>query len=177
MFDVFPLYPTHLRGEMIIILSHIHIHTEKNWGISRHYPNLTQTLWFTHHLPAAWQQHCIMFADWIPPIYLIIYIMMLDYNITILYLSMLSLYIIYIYLKKKTSLSIIILRNPPFFIISLDYTPFLLVPSPLTDGPGQRGSGSPVAASTGDVQPELPKMGGVGPWKSTKDEDSTTFNM
>ena len=82
----------------------------------------------------------------------------------------------YIYLKK-TSLSIIILRNPPFFIISLDYTPFLLVPSPLTDGPGQRGSGSPVAASTGDVQPELPKMGGVGPWKSTKDEDSTTFNM
>ena len=87
--------------------------------------------------------------------------MMLDYNITILYLSMLSLYI-YIYIKK-TSLSIIILRNPPFFIISLDYTPFLLVPSPLTDGPGQRGSGSPVAASTGDVQPELPKMGGVGP--------------
>ena len=79
---------------------------------------------------------------------------------------MLSLYIyclkkknitIYHYFKKPT------MFYPPCFIISLDYTPFLLVPRPRTDGPGQRGSGSPVAASTGNVQPELPKMGGVGP--------------
>ena len=79
MFDVFPLYPTHLQGEMIIILSHIHIH-KKQTEVSL---DITPTPHRPCGLPTIFQQpgnsiaSCLL-IEFHP------HIIMLNYNITIL---------------------------------------------------------------------------------------------